>query len=56
MADVKVGRKALKVNWMTVYYPADITVVGCLKDMSIICVNPVCGECELVKEGEAERA
>ena len=42
----KVERRALTVNWIRIYYPAELNVVGCLRNFNIICINPQCERCE----------
>jgi len=47
------GRKILMVNWIKIYYPSDLNVVGCVRNFNILCINPECKDCEewRVKEG-----
>jgi len=47
-----VERKTLRVNWMKIYYPADLNIVACAKNFNILCINPECKDCEEWKAKE----
>jgi len=45
-------RRTLKINWIKIYYPSDLNIVGCAKNFNIICINPNCKDCEEWKAKE----
>jgi len=47
-------RKTLRINWIKIYYPSDLNIVGCVRNFNILCINPECKNCIEWKAEENE--